>query len=130
MEGTFCILCNYIQFARTASTRRAAPHVLTAVSEGDLMWRLHEQHPLGRVVDVHIEPARIFLDGRDGTALLTSFEGRYDLYITIAVTGTINHNGFFINNTLPAAPGNEFHLASNRLSLHSSVVWYVSETRP
>lgn len=86
-----------------------------AVEEGDVFFRQHERVPLGNVVEVTRGTSYDIMTRSDGTAVRAPFiEGRYNMYITIAGTGSVTDTGFFINGTQQMSVGSGITLQSNR----------------
>ena len=116
-------------FYLTLHAARLRHFTADAVNVGDLMWREHETTPLGRVVDVRREPAMGFLNMRDGTALFTEMEHRYDVFITIAAVGSETTDGFFANSVTHMSPGRELQVVTNRVFIGNARVWEVRNVR-
>jgi len=89
---------------------------LGAVQEGDIIFRQHERIPLGTVTNIETSSAYDIITRADGTAALAPVEGRYNMYITLAATGSITDRGFFINGTQQMSVGGRLSLQSNNLN--------------
>jgi len=98
-----------------------------AVNEGDIFYKQHEQQPLGKVIGIHSEQAKDIMLKTDGTAVLAPVEDRYDLYITLEVTGSINETGYYINGNMQISEGMDFTVLSNSLMLTLVNVYEINE---
>ena len=98
-----------------------------AIEVGDLMFRLHGTHPLGRVVDIFYGPAMEIIRRTDGLADLVQMEERYQIFITLESTGNIRATGYFVNGNDHIAPGSEIILVSNRVHLPLTTVYSIRE---
>jgi len=99
---------------------------LDAVQEGDTFFRQHERIPLGNVVRIETSPAYDIIIREDGTAALAEVDGRYNMYITLAVVGSVTDTGYFINGTLQVSHGGRLSIQSNQL-LSMAMVYRVEE---
>ena len=101
--------------------------MVDAVSEGDIMFRLHDRQPLGTVVGIEVLPSVEPLLRSDGTAVLAEREGRYRINITLEAVGSVRDGvGYFINGTDHMAPGREVQLVSNMVFLPNGRVQSVT----
>jgi len=99
---------------------------VNSVSIGDVMFRNHDQHPLGRVVDINIVPFMNYLHRSDGTASLVVSEARYTIYITLEAVGSVRDGvGYFINGNDHVAPGSEISLVSNRVFIPDGRIYSI-----
>lgn len=103
--------------------------IVDAVSVGDIMYRRHQQQPMGRVVDISVETAMDSLLRSDGTAVLAPMEGRYDIFITLESLGSITEIGYIVNGNDHIARGSEVELVSNRVFIPTAEVYFVGEER-
>ena len=103
--------------------------IVDAVDVGDVMYRRHSRQPLGRVVEIHVEPAMDILLRSDGTAALVPSEGRYDIFITLESIGSITNVGYFVGGNDHIARGSEVELVSNRVFIPTAEVYFVGEER-
>jgi len=101
-----------------------------AVAPGDVMFRQHDNQPLGTVVSVDLVPATNIMHRIDGTALIVETEYRYTAYITLESIGTITNRGHFVNGTTLMAPGRNVVLMSNRVIMPNARVYSVSQDMP
>jgi len=99
---------------------------LSAVQEGDILFRQHERIPLGTVTNIETGPAYDIITRTDGTAALVPVDGRYNMYITLAAVGSITDRGFFVNGTQQMSVGGRISLQSNNLRTEA-MVYAVSE---
>ena len=93
-----------------------------SLSEGDMVFRRHENHPLGIVTQVMIEPARGMIIRSDGTVAHAYYEGRYRLIFTVRAQGTVSSIGYFINGNDHLAVGSKVIVVSNRAYFPESIV--------
>lgn len=102
--------------------------IVDAVSVGDVMFRQHDRHPLGRVIAIEVGPSFGYLHRQDGTATFVEREGRYALNITLEAVGSTRENvGYFINGSDHMAPGREVILVSNKVVLFNGRVQSVTQ---
>jgi len=106
---------------------RVRHFIIDAVSEGDIMFRLHDRQPLGTVIGIEVLPAMDYLHHSDGTATLAEVEGRYTINITLEAIGSIRDGiGYFINGVDHMSPGREVALHSNKVFIPNGRVQSVT----
>ena len=102
--------------------------IVDAISEGDIMFRYHDRQALGTVTRVDILPAMEYFHKPDGSVVLATMEGRYDIQIVLASVGSIRENiGYFVNGNDHIAPGSEIALISNRVRVPEGRIVSVRE---
>ena len=99
---------------------------VSAVSEGDIIFRQHERGALGRVYKIESGPAYDIMVLQDGTASLVPVENRYNMYITLECVGSVTDTGFFVNGTVQLSEGGRISIQSNNL-LTMATVYRVME---
>jgi hypothetical protein len=117
-------------FYVTFEQNRYRDNTAEVLNVGDVMFRLHEQQPLGRVVAVSQAPATEFMRLTDGTALNAVNEGRVRYIVTLEATGSITDRGFFVNGNDHIAVGSDLKIVSNRVYFTSAEVIAISTERP
>ena len=85
------------EFYVTFEANGLRPQNAEALSVGDTVFRRHDNIPFGVVTSLHIEQASAQMVRRDGTVEVVPVEGRYALFFTVRVTGSVTSMGYFVN---------------------------------
>ena len=117
-------------FYITLESNRLRGVNVDAIDYGDIMFRLHDTHPMGTVVGMTVGPAVEILQRADGSAVLVEMEERYRIVLTLEARGSITETGYFVNGTDHIAPGSEIILVSNRVYLPVVFVYSLHRERP
>jgi len=115
-------------FYVTFRIERVRDYSVNAVNVGDIIYEQFAAK-LGEVVKVYTGTPHEIVDLNDGTAALFPMEDRFDLYITIEATGTINSGGYYVGGNNHLAPGRDVKIQSNMV-LTTARVYKISEEKP
>ena len=111
------------EFYVTFEANRLRAVNAASIEVGDVVFRLHENAPLGIVTHIEpLEPATFLLVRSDGTAKNVAMEGRYRLVYTVRAQGSITSIGYFVNGNDHLAVGSMVVVVSNRAYFPESVV--------
>lgn len=114
------------RFYTTFLVEKVRDYSVNAVQEGDVFFEQHDSQPMGKVVKVTTETAYDVMKRTDGTAQYVPMEDRYNLFITLECTGSINDSGYFVNGNKNLAEGSDMKINSNMI-LCSGRVFLLSE---
>lgn len=115
-------------FYITFRIERVRDFSVNAVNTGDIIYEQHAQ-VLGKTVNVWTEEPHEVVALNDGTAEYFPMEGKYDLFITVEATGTVNSGGFYVNGNNQVSAGKDMKIQSNMVYT-SARVFSVTEEMP
>jgi len=116
------------KFYATFEVEKVREFSVAAFSGGDILYEQYGQQPLGKVVAIRVEEARDVLKRADGTAILAPMEEKYNVYITVEASGSVNEGGYYFNGNQQLAVGSDLTLQSNMALCSARVFWLGMET--
>ena len=107
-------------FYVTLRIERVRDYTVSAVEIGDIFYEQYAQ-VLGEVVKKDTQTPYSIITKFDGTADYIPMDDRYDLYLTLKVTGKKNQNGYYIGGNNHFSIGKDVRLHSNMIITFGTV---------
>ena len=92
------------------------------LEQDDLVFRMHEGQPLGRVTGISMAEATEIMTRSDGSALIATMDERYMLTFDVAALGSITSIGHFINGNDHIGVGSILTIVTSRAQFESEVI--------
>lgn len=93
-----------------------------AVKEGAEVFDGETGGYIGKVIQKDISPAKSFIKKTDGTYAEARMPDKFDVIITVEVTGVENDHGFFANGNIEIKRGSDLKFKTQMIMLETRVV--------
>ena len=117
------IIRSNTKFYATFVVEKIRDFSVEAFEAGDALYEQYGQQPLGKVVAIRTEQARDVLKMPDGTAIYAPMEDKYNLYLTIEASGSVNESGYYFNGNTQLAVGSDLMVQTNMVLCSMRVHW-------
>ncbi|MCL2462373.1 MAG: DUF4330 domain-containing protein [Defluviitaleaceae bacterium] len=101
------------KFYATFIVEKVRDFSVQSVAVGDVLYEQYGTQPLGKIVAVRSEQSYDVLKNPDGTAINAPMDGKYNIYMTIEASGSVNSGGYYFNGNEQMAVGSDVTLQSN-----------------
>ena len=101
------------KFYATFAIEKVRDFSVQSVKVGDIFYEQYGQQPLGKVVAVNSAQAYDVIHKTDGTSVYAPLLGKYNLYVTIEASGSVNSGGYYFNGNEQLSVGSDVTLQSN-----------------
>ena len=96
-DDTRAAKMNEKEITYTVKIKSIRQGTVDAIKKGDIIRENIDQNPIGKVVDVKVEPATLKMNLNDGTWIDAPLENRYDLVLTMKKKAEFNDGHIYIN---------------------------------
>ena len=117
------IVYSNTKFYSTFMVEKVREFSVAAFAEGDLIYEQYGTQPLGKIVDIRTEDAYDVLKKADGTAIYAPIEEKFNVYLTLESSGSVNDGGYYFNGNAQLSVGSDVTLQSNTVICSARVYW-------
>ncbi len=93
-----------------------------AIQPGDTLYDNDSGNAIGTIESVEVKDASVVIpDNTSGTAAMGTVEEKYDLYITVSASGSINGGAYYVNSNYQLNVGSQRSLYTKYASFSAKI---------